>query len=115
MAISGLTLTLEEHEQLLNENALRFADDWIKSIETNNEKEFQSPAIGLGISAGNEFIETTINELFAGEFSEFSDYVSNDLFQRLEQVLNVKNIDRTPYIKLKEHAFKLINDYQYKI
>jgi hypothetical protein len=97
MAISGLTLTLEEHEQLQNVNALRFADDWIKSIETNNEKDF---------------IETTINELFAGEFSEFSDYVSNDLFQRLEQVLNVKNIDRTPYIKLKEHAFKLINDYQ---
>jgi hypothetical protein len=37
MAISGLTLTLEEHEQLQNKNALRFADDWIKSIESNNE------------------------------------------------------------------------------
>jgi hypothetical protein len=103
MAISGLTLTLEEHNRLQNENALRFANDWIKSIETNNSEKprhFQRKRI----------LETTINVFFAGELPEFSDYVSNHLFRRLEQVINEKNIG--PYIKLKEHAFKLINNFQ---
>jgi hypothetical protein len=63
-AISGLTISQEEFEELGRQNALRFAREWDESIENGREKEF---------------IRQMINELFAGEKEEFESYCKDNL------------------------------------
>lgn len=58
-----LTATPEEHQQIRHKWLLAFAEEWKLNIELSTEEEF---------------VEETVNHLFAGEQEEFKDFVSTN-------------------------------------
>lgn len=58
-----LTATPEEHQKIRHNSMLAFAKEWKLNIEQGTEEEF---------------VEETVNHLFAGEPTEFKDFVSTN-------------------------------------